>query len=72
MLKSLRSRLERLETARSSGVIEILRLRQDGGAAVTEIRNGRIVRCQEVTAKEAARLARGAVELRRSYGGALG
>jgi hypothetical protein len=68
MLKTLRTRLERLEAARSRGVIEIVRLRPDGGGVVTEIRNGRILRRWDATPERAARLERVAVWIRRSYG----
>jgi hypothetical protein len=68
MLKSLRSRLEKLESARGRAVIEILREHHDGTATVTTIRNGRIVSRREVPAEEAARLAEGAVTIERSYG----
>jgi hypothetical protein len=68
MLKSLRLRLERLEAARSRGGFEIVRLRKDGGGSLTEIRGGRIVRHQEVTAEEAARLAQGGLVIERAYG----
>jgi len=69
MLKTLRTRLERLETARTRGVIEILRERPDGGAAVTVVRDGRIVRRWDATPEQAAKLARGAITIERSYGG---
>jgi hypothetical protein len=68
MLKSLRSRLERLEAARGKGAIEILRLHPDGGGSLTAIRAGRIVSRREVTAEEAGRLSEGAVTIWRSYG----
>jgi hypothetical protein len=66
---SLRARIERLEAEeRARGVIEIVRMHPDGGATVTEIRNGRIASRREVTAEEADRLTRGAVTIERSYG----
>jgi len=65
---NLKARIDRLEAARNTGAIEILRLHPDGGAVMTEIRNGRIVSRQEVTAEEAARLARGAITIERGYG----
>jgi hypothetical protein len=65
---NLKARIERLETARSRGVIEIVRMHPDGGAVVTEIRNGRVTRRREVTAEEAARLAEGAITIERCYG----
>jgi hypothetical protein len=68
MLKSLRLRLERLEAARGRAVIEILREHPGGGADITVIRNGRVTRRREVTAEEAARLARGAITVERGYG----
>jgi hypothetical protein len=71
MLKSLRLRLERLESERARGVIEIVRLRKDGWADVTEIRNGRVTRRREVAPEEADRLARGSLAIERSYGVAL-
>jgi hypothetical protein len=49
-------------------VIEILHEHCDGGAIVTEIRNGRIERCWEVTPEEADRLAKRAITIERSYG----
>jgi hypothetical protein len=49
-------------------VIEIVRMHPDGGAIVTEIRNGRIERCWEVTPEEADRLAKRAITIERSYG----
>jgi hypothetical protein len=67
MLKSLRLRLERLESARSRAAIEILRMRQDGGGNLTTIRNGRIASRREVTADEADRLSEGAITIERSY-----
>jgi hypothetical protein len=65
---NLKARIDRLEAARNTGAIEILRMRQDGGGSLTEIRGGRIARRQEVTAEEAARLARGAITIERGYG----
>jgi hypothetical protein len=70
MLKSLHLRLARLEAARSKGVIEIMRLRKDGGAAVTEIRGGRVTHRREVAPEEADRLARGGLAIERSYAAA--
>jgi len=65
---NLRTRLERLEAARGKGAIEVLRTRHDGGAVVTEIRNGRMVSRREVMAEEADRLSAGAVTIERTYG----
>jgi hypothetical protein len=70
MLKSLRLRLEKLESARSRGVIEIVRLRKDGWAAVTEIRNGRILRRWDATPERADRLAKEGITIWRSYAAA--
>jgi hypothetical protein len=70
MLKSLRSRLERLEAARGKGAPEftiVRRIIPDGWAIVTEIRNG-IVSRREVTAEEAERLREGATTIDRTYG----
>jgi hypothetical protein len=67
---NLKVRIERLEAARSRGVIEIVRLRKDGWADVTEIRGGRIVSRLEVTPMEADRLTRGAITIWRSYAAA--
>jgi hypothetical protein len=64
----LKARIEHLEAERARGAIEIVRLRQDGGAAVAVVRDGRVVNRQEVTAEEAARLARGAIVIARTYG----
>jgi len=69
---NLKARIERLETARSIGVSEILRLHPDGGVVMTEIRNGRIVSRRDATPEEAARLVRGAVVNERAYGEAGG
>ena len=65
---NLKARIERLETARSMGAVEIVRMHPDGGADVTEIRGGRTVSRREVTAEEAARLAVGAILIGRTYG----
>jgi hypothetical protein len=67
---SLKARIERLEAARSRGVIEIVRVHPDGGASLTEILNGRIVSRWDATPERAARLERGAVAIERTYGGA--
>ena len=69
MLKTLRLRLERLEQSRAARGIEIVRLRPDGSASLTQIRDGRIVSRRELSAAEAARLAKGAITIERSYGG---
>jgi hypothetical protein len=69
MLKNLRSRLEKLETARSSDVIEIIYRDLDGPGVLTRIRDGRVVSRRELTPEEAARLVKGAISIRRSYGG---
>jgi hypothetical protein len=65
---SLKARIARLEVARSRGVIEIARLRPEGGASLTEIRDGRILRRRELGPEDVARLARGAILIGRSYG----
>jgi hypothetical protein len=67
---NLKARIERLEAARSRGVIEIVRVHPDGGVVATEIRNGRIASRRELTPERAARLERGAVAIERTYGGA--
>jgi hypothetical protein len=69
---SLKARIERLESARSIGAVEILRVHPDGGAVVTEIRSGRIVSRRDATPERAARLVRGAVVVERTYGKAGG
>jgi hypothetical protein len=66
---SLKARIERLESARSRGAVEIRRVHPDGGAVVTEIRNGRIVSRRELTPERAARLEGGGVMIQRTYGG---
>jgi len=65
---NLKARVERLEAARTRGVIEIVREHPDGGAAVTVVRDGRIASRRELTPEEAARLAVGAITIERSYG----
>jgi len=65
---NLKARIERLETARSMGAVEILRMHHDGWADVTEIRGGRTVSRREVTAEEADRLSEGAITIERIYG----
>jgi hypothetical protein len=67
---SLKRRIERLEDARSRGGFEIVRLRKDGWASLTEIRGGRVTRRLEVTPMEADRLARGGLVIERSYAAA--
>jgi hypothetical protein len=66
---NLKARIERLEAARSRGVIEIVRL-HPGGASLTEIRGGRVTRRLEVTPNEADRLASGGLVIERSYAAA--
>jgi hypothetical protein len=66
---NLKVRIERLEAARSRGVIEIVRL-HPGGGSLTEIRNGRVTRRREVTPMEADRLTRGGLVIERSYAAA--
>jgi len=56
-----------LEAASSKGVIEILRMRPDGGVSMTEIRWGRVTRRRELAPEEADRLSAGAVKIERSY-----
>jgi len=68
MLKSLRLRLEKLESARGRGVIEILRLRHDGTATLVTFRNGRVTRRRELMPEEAARRAAVGIVIERSYG----
>jgi len=72
MLKTLRSRLERLEkAARNRGTAEftiIRRIVPGNEVFVTEIRNGRVTRRRELTPEEAARLAREAITIERTYG----
>jgi hypothetical protein len=65
---SLRARIEHLEAERARGAIEILRMHPDGGAVVTALRDGRVVSRREVTAEEAARLAKRAITIERTYG----
>jgi hypothetical protein len=69
-MMTLKARIARLEVERTRGVIEIVRERPDGGAAVTVVRDGRIVGRWDATPGEAAKLARGAITIERSYGGA--
>ncbi len=66
---SLKMRVERLETEHSSDVIEIVYKHLDGSGVLTKIRDGRVVSRRELTPEEAARLAKGAISIRRSYGG---
>jgi len=68
MLKTLRSRLEKLEQSRAARGIEIVRVHPGGGATLTVIRSGRIASRRELTPEEAARLAVGAITIERSYG----
>jgi hypothetical protein len=68
---NLKARIERLEAARSRGVIEIVRL-HPGVATLVTFRNGRVTHRREATAEEADRLTRGAITIERTYGGALG
>ncbi len=66
---NLKARIERLETARTKGAIEVVRMHHDGGASLTEIRSGRVVSRRELTPEQAARLAVGAITIERTYGG---
>jgi hypothetical protein len=65
----LKARIERLESERARGVIEIVRVHPDGGAVVAAVRNGRIVTRRELTPERAARLEGGGVMIQRTYGG---
>jgi hypothetical protein len=68
---NLKARLKRLEAARSRAACNytiVRRIIPDGLAIVTEIRDGRVVSRWEVTAEEAARLAKRAIMIKRSYG----